>query len=204
MPWREWLGGCGSTMGNKQADMASAVAALHCVHTEFRVANQPVEVWLVEGRTRVTATSNVTAGELMLPPCNPHKMYLYETSVHPFAAEITMSVMKSTEKLLEPSQKQKKKQRNLNQISRYPRERRHSSCTQNGRRQKRRHQRNAKARPQSRTQGRRQKRRNQRNAKARPQLRTQRNRAGASSWMHMIHGCGRRTRPCTHSGLCGD
>ena len=111
LPWREWLGGCGSTMGNKQADMASAVAALHCVHTEFRVANQPVEVWLVEGHTRVTATSNVTAGELMLPPCNPHKMCVHETSVHPFAAEITMSVMKSTEKLLEPSQKKKNKKK---------------------------------------------------------------------------------------------
>jgi len=48
LPWREWQGGAGVTMGNLQAGCAAAVASLHAIHAQVNVTAQPIDVWKVD------------------------------------------------------------------------------------------------------------------------------------------------------------
>lgn len=98
LPWREWRTGAGKSMGDVEADMGSAVAVLHSIHTNF-AAQGPIEVWQLSAKVFVTATYASPPGEVLLPPCVPKGSKVYASTVHPNAVEISLKVFKNNEQI---------------------------------------------------------------------------------------------------------
>ena len=102
VPWRTWLTDqsedSGQVLGCHEADMAAATAILHCLHAQLRLDQEPVEVWKSpEGPSQVyvTALWKCKAEVIQLPACIPLQSKLHRRTDHPFAAEITIRVMKN-------------------------------------------------------------------------------------------------------------
>ena len=104
LPWRKWKEGLGLPMGTVQAQHASAVAVLHCLHAQFPLTDEPIDVWEADKDKFVTATAKLQAQTLMLPPCIPKQMKLVAVkSVHPLAAKIIVKEQSPAETRFDPN-----------------------------------------------------------------------------------------------------
>ena len=103
LPWRQWRSQGGSSLGDKEADKAAAVAVLNSLHANFAVDLEPIEMWQQAGhgdkagRSYVTATRIASPGEIMLPPCVPKQSTVLERSEHPYTVEIALRVVRPTD-----------------------------------------------------------------------------------------------------------
>ena len=98
LPWREWLDGAGGTMGELQADCATAVAGLHAVHAQVNVSAQPIDVHKLDGHCFVIANAKVNAGTIVLPPVVPKASKVLPISTHPHAIRLSIAVKRVCEK----------------------------------------------------------------------------------------------------------
>ena len=96
-PLAEWCNTGGRELGLLKADQAAAVAVIGAIHEGFNLVEEPVELAKMSGTSTlwVVAKEDCTTGEIMLPPCNPRKMEVVSSSVHPFPAVLEMRVMAS-------------------------------------------------------------------------------------------------------------
>jgi hypothetical protein len=93
MPWREWQEGMGLELGQPEADIASAVAVLHCLHAKVRQCGMPIDVWKHDGTIYVTANRAAEQNAIMLPPCVPKQSKVLDKSEHPYKIRIHMKVL---------------------------------------------------------------------------------------------------------------
>ena len=98
LPWRTWHQSKVS-MGTLEADKASAVAALHNLHQSVDYHKMPIEVIEVNGSVRVVTNEKVTKNSIYLPPCTPRQSKVHEKTEHPYAAKMTLKVMRAIESL---------------------------------------------------------------------------------------------------------
>ena len=96
-PLAEWCNTGGRELGLLKADQAAAVAVIGAIHEGFNLVEEPVELAKTSGASTlwVVAKEDCMAGEIMLPPCNPRKMEVVSSSVHPWPAVLEMRVMAS-------------------------------------------------------------------------------------------------------------
>ena len=88
LPCREWRRQHES-MGAVEADESSAVVVLHSLHETFDVESQPIELFHKDQQNYVTATCQVEANAIWLPPCVPKQAKVFERSEHPYAVQLT-------------------------------------------------------------------------------------------------------------------
>ena len=96
LPWRDWAHGTGETMGETEADCATAVAGLHAMHVQVDVVSQPIDVLRFDkGHVGVVATEKVAAGMISFPPVVPKASRVLTKSDHPHAIRLAV-VVKNT------------------------------------------------------------------------------------------------------------
>ena len=95
LPWREWRGGAGcALMGQKTADMASAVAVMQHLHGSFPVEDEPIDMMYREGvGPYVITNDDIAENVIKIPPCVPKQAKVFERSEHPQAVMITVTTM---------------------------------------------------------------------------------------------------------------
>ena len=103
LPWREWWGQSAS-LGAMAADKDAAVAMLHGLHENFDVVSQKIDVLFEEKHQLVVTTTNVSAMEIMLPPCVPKQSKVVETTDHPYAVSLTERVIRGSEESVQLDQ----------------------------------------------------------------------------------------------------
>ena len=91
-PWRDWMKSTMSrAMGRKESEMGLALAVLHMLHAECVATAQPIDVEIGEDKKqRVVVSADVEECALQLPPCIPKASKLFDNSVHPNRACITI------------------------------------------------------------------------------------------------------------------
>ena len=103
LPWREWWRQSAS-LGAMAADKDAAVAMLHGLHENFDVVSQKIDVLFEEKHQLVVTTTNVSAMEIMLPPCVPKQSKVVETTDHPYAVSLTERVIRGSEESIQLDQ----------------------------------------------------------------------------------------------------
>jgi hypothetical protein len=93
LPWRDWMqSSSAETQSRKSCEMGLALAVLHMLHADCVAVKQPIDVEIGEDKKpRVVATRDVEEGTLQLPPCIPKTNKLFDNSVHPYRACITVT-----------------------------------------------------------------------------------------------------------------
>ena len=91
LPWREWYGGIGSNVGELEAERAVAITVLEGLRRTFDVASEPVDVWQGASHIFVTAQRTAKPNDIMLPPCVPKQMKVFERSEHPYAVQMKIT-----------------------------------------------------------------------------------------------------------------
>ena len=93
VPWREWRGGAScALMGQKQSDMASAVAVMQLVHGRIPVEDEPIDMMYREGvGPYVITNDDIEENVIKIPPCVPKQSKVLERSEHPQAVMITVA-----------------------------------------------------------------------------------------------------------------
>ena len=97
LPFRYWLEeGMGSTMGDEEADVASAVSVLGGLHDQAPQFNMPVDVFKLGNLVYVTSQDKAEPKTVFLPPCVPKQSKVLLKSEHPDRVAITMKFLKDS------------------------------------------------------------------------------------------------------------
>ena len=106
LPWKDWHRE-NRTMGNKEADKASAVAVLHGLHELYDVTTNKVKVVSKDGSGLfVVATEAIPKNGVLLPPCVPRQCKVQDIVDHPSAARIKVQTLEApTRRISKDAQK---------------------------------------------------------------------------------------------------
>lgn len=97
VPWKEWLTwdasrtlADGGSVPWLEASVESVVkVVMRTIHQQWDFASMPIKIMgtLTKG-VRVITTANIPKGELVIPPCVPRSMKVYQTTDHPNRVKI--------------------------------------------------------------------------------------------------------------------